>query len=642
MPDLLLAEYPLNPIVAQWEGMIERAQDYKNADFQAYADEAMNFFDGAHNWMWQNDYAAGIRGYLSEEYDMTLLPTFKMQTNRVAEFEQVFLPSVYHRNPIRRVRARQLPPLPIEAFGNPMDPMNGMMVQQMYQMSMMQDHQDQVVRDLRASLMETVLNYSPNELDLKGESRNVIRECIIKGMGTWWHEIYQSPGGTWIVGSFYDSVDNLLLDPDAEKWRDLNWVARRCIAPIWRVEREYGLTPGSLKGKGHYESSYQSAQAKHNPRTRQDQRRGKSNDLICYYKVYSKMGMGDRGFDFKADDLEGLFDDMGDNLFLVIAPGVPYPLNFAPEHMQAMDDAQFQQAFRWPAEFWRDNRWPFTKLAFHEKPGEVWPINHLKPGIGELRFLNWAYSHLADKVQASCTTLVGIIKGASEEMKDNLMKGVSGFKICELEAITGKKITDMVSFLNAPPFQGDIWNMVAMVEKNLDRRLGTSEIIMGMQDTQDRSATTTQVRQNNATIRIDDMRSCVEDAMTDCSRSEALLCHAFLRPQDLAHILGFQRTQLWTQVITSMDPESVAREYDYRIEAGSTAKPNPATELQDMNEAVQVWGPLLSPFAQAGFVAPVNQLMIEWGKARNMDMTPFLLPDQTMMPAAPPPAGPPA
>lgn len=637
--ELLFAEFPLAPIVNQWTGMIERAQTFKDENFGAYAEEAMNFFDGDNNWMWRDEYAAGVRGYLAEEYDMTLLPTFKMQTNRVAEFEQVFLPSVYHRNPVRRVKSRSLPPLPIEAFGNPADPMNGMMVQQMYQMSLFQDHQEQVRRDLLASLMETVLNYSPNEIDLKTESRSVIRECIIKGMGTWWHEVYQSPGGTWIAGSFYDSVDNLLLDPDAQKWRELTWCARRCIAPLWRVEREYDLTPGSLKGYGHYESTYQQAQAKHNPRTRQQAREGKSNDLVCYYKVYSKMGMGDRGLQFNAPQLEGMFDDMGDNIFLVIAPGVPYPLNYSPESIAVMDDQQFVAAGQWPVQLWRDNRWPFTKLAFHEKPGEVWPISHLKPGIGELRFLNWAYSHLADKIQSSCTTLVGIVKAASEDLKDSLLKGVSGFKIIELEHITGKKITDLVSFLNAPPFHGDIWNVVAAVEKNLDRRLGTSEILFGMQESQDRSATTTQVRQNNATIRIDDMRSCVEDAMTDCARSEAQIAQQFLRPQDLYHVLGMQRTQLWTSLMTSADPESVAREYDYRIEAGSTAKPNPATELQDMNEAVQVWGPVLLPFAQMGLVGPVNQLMIEWGKARNKDMTPYLLPEGMMMPQPEPAQG---
>lgn len=636
---LLLHDYPLASIVQQWTKMIEAAQEFKDKDFGAYGKEAMQFFDGDNNWMWQTEYAAGVRGYLSENYDMDLLPTFKMQTNRVAEFAQVFLPSVYHRNPTRRVTPRKYEPLPVQAFGDPMDPMTGMMVQQMWQQAMMQDQNDQVRRDLHANLMQMVLNYSPNELDLKGESRNVLLEAIIKGMGTWWHEVYKAPGGTWIVGSFYDSVDNLLLDPDAEKWRDLQWVARRCVAPVWAVEREYGLTPGSLEGHGHYQSSYQQAQQKHNPRN-DDARKGKSNDLICYYKIYSKMGFGDRGMDFRRDNpLNGMFDDLGDFCFLVVAPGVMYPLNFAPEHIAAMDDAQFKAAAAWPAPFWMDGRWPFTKVAFHDKPGEVWPISHLKPGIGELRFLNWAYSHLADKMQAACTTLVGVVKQAGEEMKDTLLKGASGFKIIELEHITGRKITDLVSFLNAPPFHGDIWTVIAAVEKNLDRRLGTSEILFGMSETQDRSATTSQVKQTNATIRIDDMRSQAEDAMTEASRAEALLCHWTLRPQDVMPILGPQRTQLWMQIVMTAPFEQTVREYDYRIEQGSTSKPNQATELQDMNEAVQVWTPVLMPFAQMGFTQPVNVMMNEWGKARNIDMTPYNLPVGPMMQPQQPPPG---
>ena len=46
-------------------------------------------------------------------------------------------------------------------------------------------------------------------------------------------------GGQYgIVGSFYDSCDNL-LDPDADEQEDCLWSTRRCVHPIKDVAAKY-------------------------------------------------------------------------------------------------------------------------------------------------------------------------------------------------------------------------------------------------------------------------------------------------------------------------------------------------------------------------------------------------------------------
>ena len=107
-----------------------------------------------------------------------------------------------------------------------------------------------------------------------------------------WTETYQQPTGMKMVGSFYDSVDNFLMDPDAEKVDDCWWVARRCMHATWAVEKEYGLERGALKGNN---ESWDSLVA-YDP---DDYRRwlrahGGTNDICTYWKVYSRMGAGGR------------------------------------------------------------------------------------------------------------------------------------------------------------------------------------------------------------------------------------------------------------------------------------------------------------------------------------------------------------
>lgn len=53
---------PLRQLVNTWVKKLNAAIDYKKP-FSEDAKEASNFFDGATNWMWENAYMRGERGY---------------------------------------------------------------------------------------------------------------------------------------------------------------------------------------------------------------------------------------------------------------------------------------------------------------------------------------------------------------------------------------------------------------------------------------------------------------------------------------------------------------------------------------------------------------------------------------------------
>jgi hypothetical protein len=294
-------------------------------------------------------------------------------------------------------------------------------------------------------------------------------------------------------------------------------------------------------------------------------------------------------------------------------------------------------------------------LSFHRKPGYVWPISHIKPGIPELRFLCWAFSFLAQRVAVSCETLIGVSKAADQDIKDQILsQSQGGFKIVELSEILGRSVSDVISVFQLPNATNEIWNVIGAVTEMLEKRLGLTELVYGMTNKQIRSATEASVRSEQISIRPDDMAECVENCMSNLARKEAMAARWLLSPEDVAQVVGPIGAAVWQQHVSSMEPLQVAREYDYRIESGSARKPNKATRAEQMQAALQNLGPVLSGLIGAGVVDPFNALIKDWADSLDLDATPYLIPpppppqEQMPMPpgeqapeGGPPPEGPP-
>jgi hypothetical protein len=632
----------LKGIAASWLKKIELGLKHKRP-FTEDAREAMDFFDGPHNWFWKNEYARNEAGYNRS----ITPPGFRMQINRVFEAVKLFASVIYHRNPNRQVNPKKFPELSPELLG--LDPSDPQVVQQ-YQMALQDTVMRNGVREIVAQLLSAYLNYTPNELDLKTHSRRVVDEAIIKGGGCWWTEMVTDPGSqSRSVGSFADSVDNLVLDPDATEIEDVMWCARRCIHPIDVVAKQYGIDVEKLRGnlEAHpvpkTDDAYPSGINADG--SRPSRRVGKTNDLMTYWKIWSKTGFGDRLKDSPKDQ-RGFFDAIGDNAYIVVADGVPFPLNVPPDMLaEQVDEAtglpqSMFRAVQWPIPFWAEaNGWPFTMLAFHRKPGYVWPVSHIKPGIPELRFLCWAFSFLAQRVAVSCETLIGVSKAADQDIKDQILsQSQGGFKIVELSEILGRSVSDVISVFQLPNATSEIWSVISAVTEMLEKRLGLTELVYGMTNTQIRSATEASVRSEQISIRPDDMAECVENCMTQIARKEALAARWLLAPEDVAPVVGPIGAAAWAQHVASLEPIQVAREYDYRIEAGSARKPNKATRAEQMQAALQNLGPVLSGLIGAGVVDPFNALVKDWAESLDLDATPYLVP-QPPPPMQGPPMG---
>jgi hypothetical protein len=623
-------DHPLRSICSAWIEKIRLASEYKKKRFSDTAADALALYNGPADYQFDKKYATESKGMVLSS-DQNVDPTFRMSTNKVAEMVELFGPALYHRNPTRQVNPRKVPLPPFELLGDPSNP-QALLTAQAWTQQINQMH---AADKGRASLLEFYLNATPELLDLKTECRMAIDEALIKGLGCLWTELYQPFGSSVkLVGSFFDTCDNLVIDGDMETLRDAKWVARRCVHPTWQIEEEYGLEPNALRGM--FESFSQQAQVNMDPDGDYNRVRGMTNDLCCYYKVYSKMGVGGRMKGQQNQAMRDVLAQFGDFVYLVILEGVPYPLNLPPSVTDDPNGMQeINRRLQWPVPFWADDSWPFTPISFHWIPRCVWPMSHVAPAMGELKFLNWAYSFLAGKIRTTCRDFLAVKKAAGEEIKTTILNG-EDLALIEIEQAHGT-INDVVAFLQHPAMQGDIFKVLELIENNAEKRLGLNELIYGESSRQMRSAAEADMKSDQTKIRPDDMAKKVEEAMTEVARKEALAARWCLTDQDVGPIMGPLAGSFWRQLVMSADLMAVTHQLEYRIEAGSTRKPNRDRDQANMTQAVQT---LFQPLFQFGMASqnfgPLNALIKDWAKTMDLDASGYQL---QPLPPPPPPAG---
>lgn len=655
-------KYPLQPIVEKWRLALTAAEKDRKEKFDKWADEAMNFFDGPTNWMWDsvrgavgtsaaNKADGGHRGFLAAGAH---LPDFEMSVNRLFEAVSMFGPVLYHQNPTIAVTSRNRPEVSIEAFyaGNDQARQIIAMIpainqgiitdeniinlaqslQMQYQQITQADETAEIVDETHSEILECLSNYMQQEGAKQDEARLAITEAIITGLGLF-EIVVEQPvgGGLKIPHSRYRTNKDLLVDPDAKYWRDVTWIALRNVKPVNVVEAQFTMPPGSLKGKYARQSALEGKNR--NRRNGDGQKAGVTHDLIEYWTIYSKNGAGQN---LKTGEQEKVkvngLEFLGDFVKLEICDKCPYPLNLHPGVLQQQDPELILEQASWEVPYWddqfSDGGWPVVRLSFYNKPGCVWPISMVKPCIGELRFINWCMSFIADKVSSGSQIYVGVLKSAAENIRAQLTSGRGPFTVIELEQITGKKLDELISFLQAPSFSIDIWNMIAEVNEQIDKRLGLTELVYGMSSRQMRSAAEAQYRQQNINVRPDDMASRVEDWLSLAATREIQALRYKCDYEDVMPIIGPTAAQVYAEQILTDDVSRLTRDFKFRVEAGTARKPNKDTKIAQLTDVGQYILPVIQQAMLSGVTRPYNAYMQALGKAMDMDVDDFLVSQQ--------------
>jgi hypothetical protein len=695
---------------------MEKARDHKWRAFGRTANECWQFFDGKHDFMYgQKNASEAVGMYVEGKVPET---AFKMTMNKVAELVQLFGPTMYYKNPTRQANPKkpEIPPLALQMIATqqaqqqlamafqqqgamsapPMsmfDPATGMpltpdqmrmqLEQQIIQQAQMQI-QETVARDETvAELIQWVLNFTPNEFNLKDESRMAIDEALIKGRGVVYHEMHTPPGSaTSLPRTCWVSVDDVLIDPDATTLKDATWVALRCREPRWIVERDRGLEEGELSGAGTDESATRAADVDNAKYGSHYRKQGESHDLVTYYKIWSKAGMGQHltiGTSVlgstEIDPIKEILAGFGDHCYLEVCEGCDYPLNMPNALMDAPAETpgvmeEIQARVSWPVPFYRDGEWPLSFLDFHPIPGCPWPQAHMKPGLGELRFLNWAMSFLAGRIRITSRVFIALAEHLDGDVRDSIENG-GDLTIINLKTQINKDIRTVIQFLDHPQVNADIWKIIESVMILFDKRVGLTDLVYGLSGKQMRSAQEAAVKEERTSVRPDDMAERVESWQTMIARKEAQMLRGLCGPEAVAPVFGEPitqpppqappmpgmppveqppqlgiLTQMWQQFVFlpfaagDQNVDRVFREFEYRIEAGSVRKPNLDRDQANMDQAMQVmFPPLLQMYQMTGDPTQLNAFITDWGKTRQLDTSAYLFsPFQPAPPPMPPEA----
>ena len=616
----------LRAVCSNWMSKIEHAKQHKSKVFQKDADECQQFFDGPKNW---SELMGGGSSIESGEGFPEL--SFKISVNKTFEFVTIFGPALYYENPVRTAKPRMPIVVPPMFFPDP----------QFYSAVIQQENTRVMTDGLRGVLLESMMNQSPIDFDLAKEARSAIDEALIKGRGVIWTELHQTPGAPFrSVRSSHDSTDSLLIDPDAPSFEKATWIARKCIQAVWQVERDFGLRPGSLKGS--CESMARQSDVASSEELQYERKKGLTNDLIVYYKIYSKMGMGGRLSGSNPDHAKPL-EMFGDYSYLVVAEGVPFLLNLPPDICN--DPAQTRETVfgrtNWPTPFWAAGAWPCSVLDFHSVSNCPWPSPHLKAGMGELKFLNWVMSMLMSKMKTTSRDIIACGKALSEEIKNTILHG-GDLELVEVEA-GHEDLSDIFKILQFNPVNPDIWKMIEAAGNNFDKRVGLTELMYGSSgSTQIRSAQEAEVRNENMNVRPEDMAKQVEAWQSRVAALEAMCLRWHIHGADVSPIIGPIGAMAWDQYVCTQDLSAAAHQLEYRIEAGSTRRPNKNAQNQQISQGFQALSPILTQYGAAtGDMQPMNNLLADYAKSLELDPNRYQLKAPIPPPAPPEPTGPP-
>ncbi len=625
-------EHPLGSLAQGWLAKIERAKEVKQP-WQDIADECMHFFAGSCGFLWDDKY----RHKFWQAEDGAVQPKFKVTINKAFELVALFGPTLYWRNPNRQANPRKPLELPPELFG---DIQNDPMAAQQYQGMTQSLSLDAAERKMRAQLMERYLNWTPYELGLHRQAELAITEALIKGRGLLFPRPYQPPGTDRImVGSWWVSVDDLVIDPDAESMDEAWWIAVRVTEPVWRIERDRGYKPGTLQPSAQFESANAQGEIRGNDLEQNERAAGRTQDLMTYWKIWSRCGPGTRLTDVKLDIKDWLDQAAGDHCYLEVAQNTPFFLNLASPVVTRRNTEEVRRALRWPTPHYRDGKWPCAVLDFYPHPRKPWPVAPLAPALGELKVINVFLAHLCNRVWMSCRDFIVCLESARASLEKEIKQG-KDLSFIFLEEIHDS-IDKVVGFLQHPPTNLDAFKVLEWFFELFDKRTGLSELVYGMQRVQSRSATDSQIKQQQVSIRPDHMAAKVEEWQTDLAQREALEVKWRVTGQDVRDLLGDTGAQLWDHYISAADVERVIRDIDYRLEANSARKPNRQQDIATRAEFMPIALPVAQGYAAAtGNFGPVEWLLQHWAEKVELDASGLQFPPPPPPPEPPPEADP--
>ena len=608
-----MANSTLQAIVRLWESQIELSKKVKKRQFDDTAQRAWGFLGKSYRQLYLSqgqDDSEGVSMMAAKG------PYFKARRNLSREYIALMMPFIHAKIPHRLAEPLR-PPLPHELgelLGSYVPP------------------QVTIEERLRSWMLTWWLNYTPNETNLTHELRTCLPEALVKGRGIVWHEIVDNPMGP-IPGSFYGTVDDLFIDPDCEQFRDAAFIVRRRRKSAWRLAEEFGIPVGHLRGKA--QSHYQKSLEKSGALSELNSEDKELRDIVEYYEVYSRMGIGAKlkGADEALKEQRETLETLSPYVYLVICPGVPYPLNLPEDVLESPDrKEEMLRRLEWPIPFHQaSDPFPVTCLDFYPNAHDPWAASPLEGALPLLVFLDHLYSYIIGRIRVTCRDIIVTSSTLGDAIKSALESGLDQ-EIVKHEG-PASELAELIHIIKFPEMRAELWNVVSALERAFERASGMDPLLYGSGGSkQMRSAREADIREGHVTSRPNDFADMVEDFNSRIGAKEAIATRLFVPPP--WHLFGenppedpenpdYSHAPLsaaWAAYVNTDDPVLAASYMRYRVESGSGRRKNRQARIADAQNLTQLLiGPALQ-LATAGSPNQWNTLMDILGEMYEMPM----------------------
>jgi hypothetical protein len=349
---------------------------------------------------------------------------------------------------------------------------------------------------------------------------------------------------------FLERVDpfEMFVDPDATNMDDARWIAQRTRRPLKdaKNDKRYDaaarkdLSPSSYQKYMNMDKGYLNDQGA-NP-----------DEAYCDIYEYYNIDTGEMS----------VFSDSGGDKFLIKPIKMPYAFGH-----------------------------PFFMLRNYEVPGFFYPMGELEAieplqyELNETRTQMMLHRKRYSRkwlFQESAFDDDGRQALASDE--DNVIVPVkSGENLNNV-------VVPMPALINPPEF----YNQSALIQGDIDRVSGVSEYQRGAIPETTRTAREAAIIAEAGNARVAEKLVSIENGIAACASNLIMLAQQFMTGEQTVRIIGTESAPVWL----TFDKDYISGEFDFTVEAGSTAPRNEAFRRDMALQMVSA----MQPFAQAGLV----------------------------------------
>ena len=627
-----------------WTKQIDASANSKYIHFGRVANELWKYLGEPYNKLYDRQGEQDGSGSPSDRAFVDgQSPYHTARINKSFEFIALMIPYVFASVPHRLATSR-VPALPADLTA---------MLSQMGPETV----QRHAMEKAAASLLTWWLNYLPDQTGLAAESRAALPEAFCKGRGVLWHELVDTPDGGKIPGSFFESVDGLFLDSDAERVADCSFIIRKRRMAAWKLAEIYNVPAEQIRSEARSglrmsadaviaESHQSESEDDSSYRDEWDDKPNTTRDVVVFYEIYSRMGLGWQLPDApqpttETDDKEiaaNLAEALaitGPFIHLVIVPGMKHPLNL-PRHIMTGTGAvsAIAEALKWPIPFHVDqfSPWPCSMLDFYTETSNPWAISPLRAALPLQRFIDHVITYIMNRSRHASRILIPVA-GDLHDAVEEAMESGADFAMIKTDR-DPEEIKKSLGFITFPDVSKDLYQALDIAIGIFEQITGMNSLLSANPQRQMRSASEAQVLNAFATNRPDDYAQQVESWQSEIGRKEAMMSRMYVNPAQVQKLFrekgpqGGPLTQLWNMTIATPDPIKASSEWAYELEAGSARRKNKQKQVADANQLMQTYLPAAMQygFTQGDF-GPANQLTAIFGEALDLPLERLAFPN---------------